>query len=127
MVGVEEDRQIDKIMKALVIESQPHFSSKLCREMYKLTKVGEVIGPAAQRDSQGDWVENDHEHVRNVAFILTELDLASLLTGRDALCAEKYPFMASLEGALGVKVIRKSRQKDFRRENPRDPTGHARY
>ena len=84
----------------------------LCREIYKHTKVGEVIGPFAQRDLQGHWVENDHEHVRAVAFNLTELDLASFLRGQDALRAEKYPCMASLE-TLGVKVIRKSRQKIF--------------
>ena len=111
-LGVEEDKQIDKIMKALVIESQPHFSSKLCREIYKHTKVGEVIGPFAQRDSQGHWQENDHEHVRAVAYGLTEVDLASFLSGRNALRAEEYPCMASLE-TLGVKVIRKSRQKIY--------------
>ena len=48
----EEDKQIDKIMKELVIESQTHFSSKLCREMYKHTKVGEILGPFFQRNSQ---------------------------------------------------------------------------
>ena len=99
-------------MKALVIESQSPFSSKLCREIYKHTKVGEVIGPFAQRDSQGHWEENDHEHVRAVACCLTELDLASFLSGRDALRAEEYPCMASLE-TLGVKVIRKSRRKIY--------------
>ena len=111
-LGVEEDEQIDKIMKALVIESQSPFSSKLCREIYKHTEIGEVIGPFAQRDSQGHWVENDHEHVRAAAFNLTALDLASFFRGQDALHAEKYPCMASLE-TLGVKVIRKSRQKIF--------------
>ena len=40
------------------------------------------------------------------------LDLASFLSGRDALRAEEYPCMANLE-TLGVKVIRKSRQKIY--------------
>ena len=111
-LGVEEDKQIDKIIKALVIESQSHFSSKLCREIYKHTKVGEIVGPFAQRGSQGYWEENDHEHVRAVAFNLTVLDLASFLSGRDALRAEEYPFMACLE-ILCVKVIRKSRRKIY--------------
>ena len=57
-------------------------------------------------------MENDHEYVRAVAFDLTEGDLASFLSGRDALSAEEYPCMASLE-TLGVKVIRKSRQKIY--------------
>ena len=56
--------------------------------------------------------ENDHEYVRAVACDLTEGDLASFLSGRDALRAEEYPCMASLE-TLGVKVIRKSRQKIY--------------
>ena len=99
-------------MKALVIESQSHFSSKLCREIYKHTKVGEILGPFGLRDSQGQWVENDHEYVRAVACDLTEGDLASFLSGRDALRAEEYPCMASLE-TLGVKVIRKSRQQIY--------------
>ena len=60
-LGVEEDKQIDKIMKALVIESQSYFSSKLCREIYKHTKVGEYIGPFARRDSQGHWEDQDHD------------------------------------------------------------------
>ena len=37
-LGAEEDKQIDKIMKHLAIESQPHFSSKLCCEIYKHSK-----------------------------------------------------------------------------------------
>ena len=111
-LGVEDEKQIDKIMKELVIESQPHFSSKLCRELYKHSKVGQILGPFGQRDSQGHWEENDHEHVRATAFNLTILDLASFLSGRDALRAEEYPCIASLEG-LGVNVIRKSRQKIY--------------
>ena len=99
-------------MKELVIESQPHFSSKLCRELYKHSKVGQILGPFGQRDSQGHWEENDHEHVRATAFNLTILDLASFLSGRDALRAEEYPCIASLE-TLGVNVIRKSRQKIY--------------
>ena len=85
-LGVEEDKQIDKIMRALVIESQSHFSSKLCREIYRHIKVGEIFGPLGLRDSHGQWVENDHEYVRAVACDLTEGDLASFLSGRDALC-----------------------------------------
>ena len=111
-LGVEDEEQIDKIMKQLVIEMQPHFSSKLCRELYKHSDVGQILGPFGQRDSQGHWEENDHEHVRATAFNLTILDLASFLTGQDALRAEKYPCMASLE-TLGVKVIRKRRQKIY--------------
>jgi len=111
-LGVEENKEIDKIMKALVIESQSHFSSNLCREIYKHTKIGEVMGPFARRDSQGHWGENDHEFVRAVAFDLTARDLASFLRGQDALRAEKYPYMARLE-TLGVKVIRQSDQKIY--------------
>jgi len=111
-LGVEDEEQIDKIMKELVIESQPHFSSKLCRELCKHSKVGQILGPFGQRDSQGHWEENDHEHVRAVAFEMIIEDLASFLSGRDALRAEEYPCMALLE-TLGVKVIRKSRQKIF--------------
>ena len=48
-LGVEEVEQIDKIMNQLVIESQSHFSSKLCREIYKHTKVGEILGPFKQK------------------------------------------------------------------------------
>ena len=43
-LGVEDERQIDRIMKELAIESQPHFSSKLCREIHKHTKVGKFLG-----------------------------------------------------------------------------------
>ena len=108
-LGVEEDEEIEKIMKQLVIESQPHFSSKLCREIYKHTKVREVIGPFGHW-VDGHWEENDHEMIRAVALTLTKKDLASFLSRRDAIPAEEYPDMASLE-TLGVKVIRKSREK----------------
>ena len=48
---------------------------------------------------------------------MTIEDLASFLSGRDALRAEEYPCMALLE-TLGVKVIRKSRQKIFEEKQP---------
>ena len=97
----------------LVIESQPHFTRELCREIYKHSTVAQIIGPFGLRDSQGHWLENDHEHVRAVAFdCCTMRDLVSFLSRRDALRAEEYPCMADLE-TLGVKVVRKSRQKIY--------------
>ena len=88
----------------LVIESQPHFTRELCREIYKHSKVAQIIGPFGLRDSQGHWMENDHEHVRVVAFDCCMMrDLVSFLSRRDALRAEEYPCMADLE-TLGVKV-----------------------
>ncbi len=112
-LGAEEDKQIDKIMKQLAIESQPHFSSKLCREIYKHSKVAQILGPFGRWDSPGHWEENDPEHVRAVAYGMTIEDLASFLRRRDALRAEEYPSMALLE-TIGVKVIRKSRQQIFK-------------
>ena len=102
-LDIEEEKQIDKIIKQLVIESQPHFTRELCREIYKHSRVAQIIGPFGRRDSQGHWMENDYENVRAVAFDLTVRDLVSFLSRRDALRAEEYPCMADLE-TLGVKV-----------------------
>ena len=112
-LGAEEDKQIDQIIKQFAIESQPHFSSDLCREIYKHSKVAQILGPFGRRDSAGHWEYNDHEHVRATAFNTTLRDLTSFLRRRDALRAEEYPSMALLE-TLGVKVIRKSRQQIFK-------------
>ena len=112
-LGAEEDKQIDQIIKQLAIESQPHFSSDLCREIYKHSKVAQILGPFGRLDSAGHREYNDHEHVRATAFDTTIEDLTSFLRRRDALRAEEYPSMALLE-TLGVKVIRKSRQQIFK-------------
>ena len=41
IVDEEEWKHTDKIIKELVIESQPHCSSKMCREIFKLANVGD--------------------------------------------------------------------------------------
>ena len=110
----EDVNKLGKIMRELVIESQPHCSSQMCRELYKLTNVGKILlGPFRERGSQGHWQEMDHEHVRGVTFDgCTIPDLVSFMSGRDALPADEYPYMARL-ATLGVKVVRTSHQKIY--------------
>ena len=110
-------------MRELVLESQPHCSSQMCRELYDLTNVGKILlGPFRERGPQGHWQEMDHEHVRRVTFNgCTIPDLVSFLSGRDVLPADEYPYTAGL-ATLGVQVVGKSRQ---RRESPRDLEEHA--
>ena len=112
---VDEDaNKIGKIMRELVIESQPHCSSQMCRGLYKLTNVGKILlGPFAEKGSQGHWQEMDHDHARSVTFDGCSIpNLVSFLSGRDALPADEYSYMARL-ATLGVQVVRKSRQKIY--------------
>jgi hypothetical protein len=110
----EDEKKLGKIMRELVIESQPHCSSQMCRELYNLTNVGKILlGPFRERGPQGHWQEMDHEHVRCVTFNgCTIPDLVSFLSGRDVQLADEYPYMAGL-ATLGVKVVGKSRQKIY--------------
>ena len=75
--------------------------------------LGIFFGPFVRRDLQGRWQEMDHQHVKCVTFQgCTIPDLVSFLSGRDALLAEEYPYMARL-ASLGVKVMRKNRKKIY--------------
>ena len=109
-----DEQKMKNIIRELEIESQPHCSSQMCRELYKLTKIAKVPGMEAFRpkNSQGYQEELDHDEVRYTAYCLTQKDLAKFLSGREALPAEMYPFLAELE-SLGVKVQRKSRQETY--------------
>ena len=64
----DDQKQMEKLLEQLEIVSQPHLTSKMCRRLFKLTDVGELLGPFVQRNSQGHQGEHDHEEVRAVAF-----------------------------------------------------------
>ncbi len=110
----EEENKINKIIRQLEIHSQPRCTKEMCRELYRLTDVGDAIGTFAAQNKEGHRQEQDYEFVRRVAFDLSEAStckqLVSFLRGRDALPADAYPYMAQLE-TLGVKVQRMTNQE----------------
>ena len=103
----EDDEKLKKIIRQLEILAKPSCTSQMCRELYKLTEVGQILGTFLQRDAQGHQREQDHEFVRQCAFNCTVPDLVSLFQRRDAFPEDAYPYMAQL-APLGVKVRRKT-------------------
>ena len=65
----DDKGKMRKIIRELEIESQPHCTSKMCRELYKLTNVRAVMGPLIYKDAQGVQEEVDHDAVKYNAFL----------------------------------------------------------
>ena len=106
----EDGEKFNKIVRQLEVLATPSCTSQVCRELYKLTEVGKILGPFVQRDPHGHQGEMDHEFVRKTALGSIYPDLVSLLKGRDALLEDAYPYLAEL-ASVGVKVQRKTRKE----------------
>ena len=120
LMDEDDQTKLGKIIRELEIESQPQCSREMCRELYKLTNVKQILGPFTYKAKTGCQEELDHNEVRYTAFLAsTREDLMAFLSGRDALPAELYPHIADLvvdweesksvvDMGAPIRVIRKS-------------------
>ena len=92
----DEEEHMKKLLRQLEILAQPHITSKACRKLYGLIDRNSTVGPFVIKDDHGHQVEQDHEHYRAAAFIVSMLpSLMSFFRRRDPLPAELYPYLAS--------------------------------
>ena len=105
----DEEEHMKKLLRQLEILAQPHIISKACSQLYGLTDRNSTVGPFVIKDDHGHQVEQDHEHYRAAAFIVSMLpSLMSFFRRRDPLPAELYPYLASY-----IELLRKKSREYY--------------